>query len=410
MLNEPVVKRFLNYVKVDTTSNPSSTTFPSTTNQIEFAKQLKDECEKIGLSEVSLDEYGYVMATLPANTDKSLPTIGFIAHMDTAPDFTGKGVNPQIVENYRGGDIVLNEGQNIKLSPVQFPVLNEKIGETLITTDRTTLLGGDDKAGIAAILSACEYLLNHPEIPHGKIRVGFTPDEEVGHGADHFDVAKFGCDFAYTVDGGAIGEVQSQTFNAASAHIEIQGVSVHPGSAKDKLKNSLLMAYELNSLLPSDEVPEKTELFEGFYMLHDLVGSTDHTTMDYIIRDHSRELFEKRKQTMTEAVATMNARYGEDSFTLTITDSYYNMKEIIDQYPHVMELAYKAFENLGITPNDDPIRGGTDGARLSFMGLPTPNFFTGTYNGHGRYEFVVVSELIAAYKTVLEIVKVSGEM
>lgn len=410
MLNQPVVKRFLDYVKVDTTANPNSTTFPSSSTQIEFAKKLKDECEKMGLTEVTLDEYGYVMATLPATTDKTLPTIGFIAHMDTAPDFTGKGVNPQIIENYKGGDIVLNQGQNIKLSPTQFPVLNEKIGETLITTDGTTLLGGDDKAGIAAILSACEYLLAHPEIPHGKIRVGFTPDEEVGHGADHFDVAKFGCDFAYTVDGGAIGEVQSQTFNAASAHIEIQGVSVHPGSAKDKLKNSILMAYELNSLLPSDEVPEKTELFEGFYMLHDLVGSTDRTTMDYIIRDHSRELFEKRKQTMTEAVATMNERYGEGSFTLTLTDSYYNMKEIIDQYPHVMELAYKAFENLGITPNDDPIRGGTDGARLSFMGLPTPNFFTGTYNGHGRYEFVVVSELIAAYKTVLEIVKVSGEM
>lgn len=410
MVNEPVVKRFLDYVKVDTTANPNSTTFPSTSTQIEFAKQLKDECEKMGLTEVTLDDYGYVMATLPATTQKALPTIGFIAHMDTAPDFTGKGVHPQIVENYKGGDIVLNEAQNIKLSPIQFPVLNEKIGETLITTDGTTLLGGDDKAGIAAILSACEYLLAHPEIPHGKIRVGFTPDEEVGHGADHFDVAKFGCDFAYTVDGGAIGEVQSQTFNAASAYIEIQGVSVHPGSAKDKLKNSILMAYELNSLLPSDEVPEKTELFEGFYMLHDLVGSTDHTTMDYIIRDHSRELFEKRKQTITEAVATMNSRYGEGSFTLTLADSYYNMKEIIDQHPHVMKLAYKAFENLGITPNDDPIRGGTDGARLSFMGLPTPNFFTGTYNGHGRYEFVVVSELVAAYKTVVEIVKVSGEM
>ena len=410
MVNEPVVKRFLDYVKVDTTANPNSTTFPSTNTQIEFAKQLKDECEKMGLTEVTLDEYGYVMATLPATTQKALPTIGFIAHMDTAPDFTGKGVNPQIIENYKGGDIVLNELQNIKLSPIQFPVLNEKIGETLITTDGTTLLGGDDKAGIAAILSACEYLLAHPEIPHGKIRVGFTPDEEVGHGSDHFNVAKFGCDFAYTVDGGAIGEVQSQTFNAASAHIEIQGVSVHPGSAKDKLKNSILMAYELNALLPSDEVPEKTELFEGFYMLHDLVGSTDRTTMDYIIRDHSRELFEKRKQTITEAVATMNSRYGEGSFTLTLTDSYYNMKEIIDQHPHVMELAYKAFENLGITPNDDPIRGGTDGARLSFMGLPTPNFFTGTYNGHGRYEFVVVSELVAAYKTVVEIVKVSGEM
>lgn len=410
MVNEPVIKRFLDYVKVDTTSDSRSTTFPSTTTQIEFAKQLKAECEKIGLTEVTLDEYGYVMATLPANTNKVLPTIGFIAHMDTAPDFTGKGVKPQVVENYQGGDILLNEKENIKLSPTQFPVLNEKIGETLITTDGTTLLGGDDKAGIAAILTACEHLINHPELPHGKIRIGFTPDEEVGHGADHFDVAKFGCDFAYTVDGSGAPELQSQTFNAASAHIVVQGVSVHPGAAKDKMKNSLLMAYELHSLLPADEVPEKTGLFEGFYLLHDLAGSVDLTTMDYIIRDHSKEIFEQRKQKMSEVVATMNARYGEGSFTLTLTDSYYNMSEIIDQHPHVMELATKAFQNLGITPNTDPIRGGTDGARLSFMGLPTPNFFTGTYNGHGRYEFVVASELIAAYKVILEIVKASTEV
>ncbi|MEG1147129.1 MAG: peptidase T, partial [Niameybacter sp.] len=313
-----------------------------------------------------------------------------------------------VVENYQGGDIVLNEKENIKLSPAQFPVLNEKIGETLITTDGTTLLGGDDKAGIAAILSACEYLLAHPEIPHGKIRIGFTPDEEVGHGADHFDTAKFGCDFAYTVDGSGMPELQSQTFNAASAHIEVQGVSVHPGSAKDKMKNSLLMAYELNSLLPSEEVPEHTELFEGFYLLHDLAGSVDRTTMDYIIRDHDRTLFENRKKVMTDVVATMNSRYGAGSFTLTLSDSYYNMKEIIDQHPEVMALANKAFASLGIVPNDDPIRGGTDGARLSFMGLPTPNFFTGTYNGHGRYEFVVASELIVAYKIVLEIIKVSA--
>ncbi|MEF9960051.1 MAG: peptidase T [Niameybacter sp.] len=408
MLNEPVIKRFLDYVKVDTTSDPRSTSFPSTTNQIEFAKQLKSECEQLGLTEITLDEYGYVMATLPANTNKTLPTIGFIAHMDTAPDFTGKNVKPQVVENYQGGDIVLNEKENIKLSPAQFPVLNEKIGETLITTDGTTLLGGDDKAGIAAILSACEYLLAHPEIPHGKIRIGFTPDEEVGHGADHFDTAKFGCDFAYTVDGSGMPELQSQTFNAASAHIEVQGVSVHPGSAKDKMKNSLLMAYELNSLLPSEEVPEHTELFEGFYLLHDLAGSVDRTTMDYIIRDHDRTLFENRKKVMTDVVATMNSRYGAGSFTLTLSDSYYNMKEIIDQHPEVMALANKAFASLGIVPNDDPIRGGTDGARLSFMGLPTPNFFTGTYNGHGRYEFVVASELIVAYKIVLEIIKVSA--
>lgn len=409
MIKERVLEKFLDYVKIDTTSDPKSETFPSTPSQIEFAKKLKAECEAMGLVEVTLDEYGYVMATLPSNTNKTLPTIGFIAHMDTAPDFNGKNVNPKQVDHYNGEDIVLNEEKQIILSPSQFPILKEMLGETLITTDGTSLLGGDDKAGIASIMTALEYLTSHPEIPHGKIRIGFTPDEEVGHGADHFDVAKFGCDFAYTIDGGALGEMQSQTFNAASAHLEIQGVSVHPGSAKNKLKNSILIAYEFNSLLPADEVPEKTEGYEGFYFMHDITGTIDYTTVDYIIRDHDRSLFEKRKEVMKEAAAEINRRYGAGTVQITLTDSYYNMKEIIDQNPKVMELANKALANLGITPNDDPIRGGTDGARLSFMGLPCPNLFTGSYNCHGRYEFVVVSQLAAACQAILEIIKVSVE-
>lgn len=407
MLTERVLEKLLDYVKIETTSDPHSDTFPSTSSQIEFAKKLKSECEAIGLTEVTLDEYGYVMATLPANTNKNLPTIGFIAHMDTAPDFSGKNVNPKRVDNYDGGDIVLNEAKQIILSPKQFPVLKTMIGETLITTDGTSLLGADDKAGIASIMTAIEYLVSHPEIPHGKIRIGFTPDEEVGHGADHFDVAKFGADFAYTIDGGALGEVQSQTFNAASAHLEFQGVSVHPGSAKDKLKNSILLAYEFNALLPADEVPEKTEGYEGFYFMHDIKGAIDHTTVDYIIRDHDKTLFEKRKEIIKQAADEMNKRHGAGTAQLTLTDSYYNMKEIIDQNPKVMELANKALLNLGITPNDDPIRGGTDGARLSFMGLPCPNLFTGGYNFHGRYEFVVLSQLALACKSILEIINVS---
>ncbi|MGL4799210.1 MAG: peptidase T [Cellulosilyticaceae bacterium] len=408
MLRETLINRFLKYVKIDTQSDSKSTTFPSTASQLEFGKMLKSECESLGLVDVSMDAHGYVFATLPATTDKELPTIGFIAHMDTAPDFSGKNVNPQMVSNYDGEAIILNKEKNIVLSPTQFPVLKTMVGEDLITTDGTTLLGADDKAGIASIMTACEYLLQHPEIQHGPIRIGFTPDEEVGHGVDHFDVARFGADFAYTIDGGTLGEIQSQSFNAAGSKVTFSGVSVHPGSAKDKLINSILLANEYNALLPSNEVPERTEGYEGFFMLHDIKGGIEETTADYIIRDHSKELFAKRKEVMTEAAAEMNKRYGEGTVTLEISDSYYNMKEIIDQHPHIMALANEALSNLGVTPTDDPIRGGTDGSRLSFMGLPCPNIFTGGYNFHGRFEFVVLNHFEMSCKTIIEIAKVAA--
>lgn len=408
MLRETLVNRFLNYVKVDTQSDSKSTTFPSTQSQLDFGKQLACECEKLGLVEVEVDSYGYVFATLPATTDKELPTIGFIAHMDTAPDFSGKNVNPQLVSNYDGEAILLNKEKNILLSPTQFPLLKTMVGEDLITTDGTTLLGADDKAGIASIMTACEYLLAHPEIEHGKIRIGFTPDEEVGHGVDHFDVARFGADFAYTIDGGTLGEIQSQSFNACGATVTFNGVSVHPGGAKDKLINSILLASEYNALLPANEVPEHTEGYEGFYLLHDIKGGIEQTVADYIIRDHSKELFANRKEVMIQAVAEMNKRYGEGTATIAINDSYYNMKEVIDQHPHIMALANEALSNLGVTPNDEPIRGGTDGSRLSFMGLPCPNIFTGGYNFHGRFEFLVISQFEMACQTIIEIAKLAA--
>ena len=409
MIKKTLVNRFLGYVKQDTQSDPHSTTFPSTKTQLEFGKLLKAECESLGLVDVSMDEHGYVFATLPATTSKKCPTIGFIAHMDTAPDFSGKNVNPQIIEGYNGEPIVLNAAQNIILSPAQFPVLNLMIGEDLITTDGTTLLGADDKSGIASIMTACEYLLQHPEIEHGPIRIGFTPDEEVGHGVDYFDVERFGADFAYTIDGGTVGEVQSQSFNAASARVTFNGVSVHPGSAKDKLINSILLAQEYHTLLPAKEVPEHTEGYEGFYLLHDIKGGIEQTVADYILRDHDKTLFAKRKEVMEAAAAEMNARYKEGTVTVELKDNYYNMKEIIDQHPEVMALANEAITNLGITPNDDPIRGGTDGSRLSFMNLPCPNIFTGGYNFHGRYEFLVISQFELACKAIIEIATLAAQ-
>lgn len=409
MLRQKLVDNFLKYVKIDTTSDSNSKTFPSTQSQIEFAKMLKAECEALGLTDISLDEFGYVMATLPATSTKQLPTIGFIAHMDTAPDFTGKDVKPQIHENYDGNTLTINAEKNIVLSPKQFPILKKMVGETLITTDGTTLLGGDDKAGIAAIMTAIEYLVAHPELEHGPIRIGFTPDEEVGHGVDHFDVARFGAEFAYTIDGGTAGEIQSQSFNAAGAKITFNGVSVHPGSAKNKLKNSMLFAYEFNTLFPANEVPEQTEGLEGFYFLCGINGGIEETTCNYIIRDHSKELFVQRKQFMIDAVAEMNKRHGEGTATLEMSDNYYNMKEIVDQHPHIMELANHAVENLGMTPVDDPIRGGTDGSRLSFMGLPCPNIFTGSYNCHGRFEFVVEAHMELACKSVIEIATLAAK-
>lgn len=402
-MQQNLLNRFLKYVKINTMSNEQSTTYPSSSVQIDFAKTLVEECKAIGLSDVTLDEYGYVMATLPSNVDTTVPTIGFIAHMDTVPDYPGNHVKPQVVENYTGNVITLNAEKNITLDPTQFPILKDFVGETLITTDGTTVLGADDKAGIAEILTAMEYLIAHPEIPHGTIRIGFTPDEEIGSGVDHFDVKKFGADFAYTIDGCNLGELQCENFNAASAVLHFTGVSVHPGSAKNKMKNSLAIACEYQSLLPALEVPEHTEGHEGFYHLHDMTGTLESTTLHYIIRDHDRNKFEARKETMQNLVADINKKYGEGTATIDIKDSYYNMKEVIDQHPKVMTLAKNAFANVGITPIFEPIRGGTDGARLSFMGLPCPNIFTGGYNCHGKYEFAVVSHMLFATKAVIEI-------
>lgn len=402
-MRDNLVNRFLEYVKVETTSDPKSDTFPSTSSQVAFANKLAKECQSLGLQDVIVDDYGYVMATLPSNTSLDLPTIGFIAHMDTAPDFCGKDVNPQIIENYEGNEIILNDEKDIILSPAQFPILNQLVGETLITTDGTTLLGADDKAGIAEILTAIEYLINHPEIPHGMIRICFTPDEEIGHGVDHFDVAKFGADFAYTVDGGAVAEIQSSNFNANNVTVKVHGVSVHPGDAKDKMKNSITIAHKYHSLLPEDEVPEQTTSFEGFYHLHGIQGSIEETVMEYIIRDHDRESFENRKLIMKQAADEINILYGPNTVEVILSDVYFNMQEIVDQHPEIMTLAKQAMTNLGIQPIVSPIRGGTDGSRLSFMGLPCPNLFTGSYNAHGKFEFAVVSYMELVSKILVEI-------
>lgn len=408
-MKEKLVQRFLQYVKVDTTADPSSTTFPSTSAQVDFAHVLADECRHLGLQEVSVDEFGYVMATLPSNITESVPTVGFIAHMDTAPDFSGTGVNPQIVENYNGQDIILNQEKNIVLSPKQFPILEQVKGQTLITTDGTTLLGADDKAGIAEILTAIEYLLTHPEIPHGTIKVGFTPDEEIGHGVDHFDVARFGADFAYTIDGGAVSEIQSSNFNANNVTVKVHGVSVHPGDAKDKMKNSMTIAYKYHSLLPDSEVPECTSGFEGFYHLNSMQGSIEETTMSYIIRDHDRASFESRKTFMLDTAEKINALYGPNTVSVELNDVYYNMQEIVDEHPEIMETAKQAMTNIGMTPIVSPIRGGTDGSRLSFMGLPCPNLFTGSYNAHGKFEFAVVNYMESVCKIIVEIARLVGE-
>ncbi|TJX67582.1 peptidase T [Soehngenia saccharolytica] len=403
-----LTERFLNYVKIETTSDENSPTYPSTKNQLEFAKQIANELKEIGLVEVEVDENGYVMATCPANTNKDLPVIGFIAHMDTSPDMSGKNVNPKIVKNYDGKDIELNKEAGIVLSPSDFPELLDNIGLDLITTDGTTLLGADDKAGIAEIITAMEYLLSHPELPHGKIRIAFTPDEEIGRGADLFDVKKFGASFAYTLDGGPIGELEYENFNAASAKITIQGRNVHPGSAKGKMVNSALVAMELNSMLPVNERPEFTEKYEGFYHLTNISGTVENTTISYIIRDHSRELFENKKILLQEIVDFLNKKYG-DIITLEVKDSYYNMKEMIEPKMFIVDLAKEAMENVGIIPKIQPIRGGTDGARLSFMGLPCPNIFTGGFNFHGKYEYIPIQSMEKAVETVLEIIRLSTE-
>jgi tripeptide aminopeptidase len=404
-----VVERFLNYVKYDTKSDEESSTVPSTKGQLVLAKEIIKELENMGLSDISLDQNGYVMASLPSNINKDVPVIGFIAHMDTSPDMNGANVNPKIVENYDGGEIVLNEDQNIILSPKDFPEIKEYIGKTLITTDGTTLLGADDKAGIAEIMTAVEYLVNHPEIPHGTIKIGFTPDEEVGRGADYFDVEKFGAAFAYTMDGGRIGELEYENFNAAGAKVFIKGKNIHPGYAKGKMINSLLIANEFISLFPKEEIPAATSDYEGFFHLNNMNGEVDSTTLNYIIRDFDRESFEKRKLFMQKAVDNINKTYGEGTVTLNMKDQYYNMKEKVEPVIHVVDLAKKAMEEVGVIPNVRPIRGGTDGARLSFMGLPTPNIFAGGENFHGRYEYIPTFAMEKAVEVILKIIELYTE-
>lgn len=397
-----VVDRFLKYVKFDTESSTETGTTPSTPGQMVLARELEKELHEMGLEDISLDEKGYIMATLPGNTDKEVPTIGFVAHMDTSPDLTGKDVNPQIVKNYDGKDIILNKDLNIVLSPNDFPEMQDYVGQDLIVTDGKTLLGADDKAGIAEILTAIKYLKDHPEIKHGKIRIGFTPDEEIGAGADYFDVKKFGCEWAYTMDGGPIGELEYENFNAAGVKINIQGRSVHPGYAKDKMVNALVVANKLVSLLPSNERPEHTTGYEGFYHLTNISGTVDAATVGYIIRDHDREIFEKRKQGMLDTIAFINKLYP-DSTTVEIKDQYYNMREKVEPVKHVVDLAFEAMTAVGVTPIVKPIRGGTDGARLSFMGLPCPNIFAGGHNFHGRYEFVPIQSMEKAVQVIVKI-------
>ena len=397
-----ITDRFIKYTRIDTQADAGSTTTPSTQKQFNLAKEVEKELIAMGLTDVSLDENCYLMATLPANTQKKVPTIGFIAHFDTAPDMSGENVNPQIVKNYDGGDIVLNKEMNIVLSPNDFPELLNYVGEDLITTDGTTLLGADDKAGIAEIVSAMQYLIDNPHIEHGKIRIGFTPDEEIGRGANHFDVEKFGADWAYTVDGSEVGGLEYETFNAAGAKITIQGRNVHPGYAKGKMVNALEVANELVAMLPKNEKPEFTDSYEGFFHLIGLSGTVDAASATYIIRDHNRAKFEHRKKQMETAVAYLNTCYN-NVLTLEMTDQYYNMREKVEEVPHVIDFAKRAMEELGITPIIKPIRGGTDGSRLSFMGLPCPNIFTGGLNFHGRYEFIPVSSMEKATSVIVKI-------
>lgn len=404
-----IVERFLKYVSFDTQSCETSDTCPSTQKQLRLAEYLRDELTALGLTEVELDEHGYLYATLPANTDKPIPAIGFIAHMDTSPDACGKDVKPRIVENYDGKDIVLDAEAGIVTSVRKFPELKEHVGEDIIVTDGHTLLGADDKAGVAEIVQAMAWLIEHPEVKHGEIRVGFTPDEEIGRGADLFDVEKFGCEWAYTMDGGDRGELEFENFNAASAKIEIRGVSVHPGYAKDKMINAALVAADFITVMPENETPATTEGYEGFYHLTGLQGGVEAATVSYIIRDHDRRLFEERKQYIADIVSAMNQRYGEGTLTLTITDQYYNMREKVEPCIHVIDMAKQAMKEAGVEPRVQAIRGGTDGARLSFMGLPCPNIFAGGLNFHGPHEFLPVPNMEKAMQTIVNICRLTAE-
>ena len=398
-----VIDKFLRYVKIDTESDASSETNPSTQKQFDLAKMLVAECEEMGLKNVTLTDKCHVLAELPANTDKDVPVIGFNAHMDTSPDYSGKDVKPRLL-TYEGGDIVLNEEEGIVLSPNDFPSLKDKVGKTLIVTDGMTLLGADDKAGVAEIMTAVEYLIQHPEIEHGTVKVCFTPDEEIGRGVEHFEYDLFGADFAYTMDGGQLGGITYENFNACSAFVKVNGLMVHPGSAKDKMVHAANIAMELHAMLPAQMRAEHTEGYEGFFHLHKFSGDVNSADMMYIIRDHDKEKFEQKKKLMMNAVAYMNVKHGENVVELNLVDSYFNMKEKIEPVMHIVDTAKEAMLSLGIEPITEPIRGGTDGARMSFQGLPTPNLFTGGHNYHGRYEYAVVETMELAWQLIVKIV------
>jgi tripeptide aminopeptidase len=398
-----ITDRFIKYTKFDTQSDPNTGLTPSTPGQMIFSRQLAEELKEIGLQDVELDNNGYIMATLPSNVKKECPVIGFIAHVDTSPDFSGKNVSPEIIEDYDGGEIVLNTEHNIVLKPSEFPELKQYIGQQLITTDGNTLLGADDKAGIAAIVSAMEHLVNHSEIKHGKIRIGFTPDEEIGEGANLFNVGKFGADFAYTIDGGEIGELEFENFNAALAKVVTHGRNVHPGYARGKMRNSIRIANQLVAMLPRHETPEHSDGYEGFYHLMSFNGNVEKTEMQFIIRDFKRDRFEDRKKEMGHLVNKVNQEFGDGTMELEIKDQYYNMREKVEPVKYIVDLAEQAMKDVGVVPKIKPIRGGTDGARLAFMGLPTPNIFAGGVNFHGRFEFLPVPSLEKAMEVVLKI-------
>lgn len=403
-----IIDRFLSYVRIDTQSDPNSNTTPSTEKQWHLAIELVDEMKKIGMQEVTIDENAYIMATLPSNIDKKVPTIGFISHFDTTPDFSGTDVNPQIIENYDGKDIVLNAEKNIILSPDYFEDLLQYKGQTLITTDGNTLLGADDKAGITEIMTAMEYLIQHPEIKHGDIKVGFTPDEEIGRGAHKFDVEKFGADWAYTMDGSQIGELEYENFNAAGAKVTIAGRSVHPGYAKGKMVNAISIANDFMEILPPEETPQNTTDREGFFHVHHMKGEIEHAEFELIIRDHDKNQFEKRKQLLRDIVDKLNSIHG-DFITMDLEDQYYNMREKVEPVFHIVEIAKEAMEAIGVTPIIKPIRGGTDGSQLSFMGLPCPNIFAGGHNFHGKYEYVPVESMQKAVEVIVKICEIVGE-
>lgn len=404
IMKDELINRFLRYVNIDTQSDDTVTDrFPSTEKQLVLSNLLAKELKEFGLKDVSIDEYGYVMATVPGNIEKKVPVIGFLAHVDTAPDMPGKDVKPRFIENYDGNDIKLNP--EVSITVKDFPELTNYKGQTLIVTDGTTLLGADDKAGIAEIMTAIEYMVSNPQFKHGDIRIGFTVDEEVGRGVDHFNVEKFNADFAYTLDGGAIGELEYENFNAAGAKITVQGRNIHPGYAKNKMRNALLIAQDFNSMLPVDQRPDKTEGYEGFYHLTKMEGNVEKATFQYIIRDHDKEKFEARKLLFTRIADYFNWEYGENTINLELTDQYYNMREKVEPVYHIVETAIKAMEAVGVKPLVKPIRGGTDGARLSFMGLPCPNLFAGGENFHGKHEYIPVESMVKASEVMLKIIE-----